>query len=104
MNLPQTVLARQAVSTDGKKLPVYTVGAAAGALSTPEETASSLNSNPVAMYNTISRTAALVAQLTGQPVPQTKHGERGSRPQVESAQSMIMKAEKARREKQNPGL
>lgn len=98
MNLPLTVLARQAVSPEGRRLPIYAVGASAGALATKEELAEAPNKNPMAIFNTVARTSMATSILTGTTPFDAHRGARAGRGPVKTPEQIIEEAKRRRRE------
>ncbi len=94
MNLDSTVLGRQYVTELGRPLPIYAVGPTAGALATKEELVNSQNQNPVAIFNTVGRTSALISNLLGVPHLPSNRGARKERPPVQNAEDIVRQINK----------
>lgn len=99
MNLESTVLGRQAVDTDGNPIPVVAIGAAAGQLGTRAELATAQNKNPVAIFNSVSRTSALISKLVNMLPLESRRGVRAARETLLPAAEIIREA-KSHRERQ----
>lgn len=96
LNLEKTVLARQVKLADGTEIPLLALGAAAGALATKLELQNLPNQNSVAIYNTVSRTSAVVSNLLGIPNFKSENGVRSKRFEPLSSLEIIQEAQKER--------
>lgn len=97
MNLNNTLLAKQAVDSQGRPIPLYVGGAAGGPMATQQEVDNSPNPNPIAIFHTVPRTSAAVSGLIGAPALPSQR-TRAERPTTLSAQALVTQANQKRQE------
>jgi hypothetical protein len=80
-----TTIAKQLITNQGQKVSIYVAGASAGPLATRDELTPLPNRNPISIFNNVSRTSELMAQIFQLPSPKRNNGVKNGRVGILSA-------------------